>query len=338
MQTALCKRLGIELPIIQAPMGGAVGPPLAAAVSNAGGLGMLVPWRADIDTVRRQIREMRALTARPFGVNLVLEFPQEERLAVCLDERVPVISFFWRDPSSLVPLAKAGGAIVMHTVGSAADAKQAISCGVDIVIAQGWEAGGHVRGTVATMPLIPAVVDAVSPAPVVAAGGIADGRGLAAALALGASGAWIGTRFLASHEAAIHPRYRELLLQANENDTVYLENFFDIRWPNASHRTLRNKTIEVWEAAGRPPTGKRPGEGEVIGKSRSIGPIVRYQSYTPGADADGDIDAMALWAGQSVGLVSTVQSAGEIVRQIADEADAIIRRLALTALGQERTS
>jgi NAD(P)H-dependent flavin oxidoreductase YrpB (nitropropane dioxygenase family) len=94
MQTALCKRLGIELPIIQAPMGGAVGPPLAAAVSNAGGLGMLVPWRADIDTVRRQIREMRALTARPFGVNLVLEFPQEERLAVCLDERVPVISFF----------------------------------------------------------------------------------------------------------------------------------------------------------------------------------------------------------------------------------------------------
>ena len=338
MQTALCKRLGIELPIIQAPMGGAVGPPLAAAVSNAGGLGMLVPWRADIDKVRRQIREMRALTARPFGVNLVLEFPQEERLAVCLDERVPVISFFWRDPSSLVPLAKAGGAIVMHTVGSAADAKQAISCGVDLVIAQGWEAGGHVRGTVATMPLIPAVVDAVSPAPVVAAGGIADGRGLAAALALGASGAWIGTRFLASHEAAIHPRYRELLLQANENDTVYLENFFDIRWPNASHRTLRNKTIEVWEAAGRPPTGKRPGEGEVIGKSRSIGPIVRYQSYTPGADADGDIDAMALWAGQSVGLVSTVQSAGEIVRQIADEADAIIRRLALTALGQERTS
>ena len=338
MQTALCKRLGIELPIIQAPMGGAVGPPLAAAVSNAGGLGMLVPWRANVDTVRRQIREMRALTARPFGVNLVLEFPQEERLAVCLDERVPVISFFWRDPSSLVPLAKAGGAIVMHTVGSAADAKQAISCGVDIVIAQGWEAGGHVRGTVATMPLIPAVVDAVSPAPVVAAGGIADGRGLAAALALGASGAWIGTRFLASHEAAIHSRYRERLLQANENDTVYLENFFDIRWPNASHRTLRNKTIEVWEAAGCPPTGKRPGEGEVIGKSRSIGPIVRYQSYTPGADADGDIDAMALWAGQSVGLVSTVQSAGEIVRQIADEADAIIRRLALTALGQERTS
>ncbi len=156
MKTALCDRLGIELPIIQAPMGGAVGPALASAVSNAGGLGMLAPWRADIHTVRRQIRETRALTSRPFGVNLVLDFPQEERLAACLDEGVPVISFFWRDPSSLVPRAKAGGAIVLHTVGSVADANQAVKCGVDIVVAQGWEAGGHVRGTVATMPLVPA--------------------------------------------------------------------------------------------------------------------------------------------------------------------------------------
>jgi NAD(P)H-dependent flavin oxidoreductase YrpB (nitropropane dioxygenase family) len=328
MKTALCDRLDIDLPIIQAPMGGAVGPTLAAAVSNAGGLGMLVPWRAEIDAVRRQIRETRALTSRPFGVNLNLEFPQEERLAVCLDEGVPVISFFWRDPSSLVARSKAGGAIVLHTVASAAAARQAVDCGVDIVVAQGWEAGGHVRGTVATMPLVPAVVDAVSPAPVVAAGGIADGRGLAAALTLGAAGAWIGTRFLASHEAAIHPRYRERLLQANENDTVFLENLFDIRWPNAPHRTLRNRTVEAWEAAGRPPSGKRPGEGEVIATSRSSGPIVRYQSYTPGPDADGDIDALSLWAGQSVGLVSKLQSAGDIVREIADEARLILRRLA----------
>lgn len=328
MKTALCERLGIELPIIQAPMGGAVGPTLAAAVSNAGGLGMLVPWRAEIETVRQQIREMRALTSRPFGVNLNLEFPQEERLAVCLEERVPVISFFWRDPSSLVPRAKAAGAIVMHTVGSAAAAKHAVSCGVDIVIAQSWEAGGHVRGTVATMPLVPAVVDAVSPVPVVAAGGIADGRGLAAALALGAAGAWIGTRFLASHEAAIHPRYRERLLQANENDTVFLENLFEVRWPDAPHRTLRNKTVEAWERAGRPPPGKRSGEGEVIATSRSAGPIVRYQSYTPGPDAEGDIDAMSLWAGQSVGLVSKLLPAGDIAREINAEAEAILRHWA----------
>lgn len=247
---------------------------------------------------------------------------------MCLDEGVPVISFFWRDPAALVARAKAGGATVLHTINSAIAAKHAVDCGVDVIVAQGWEAGGHVRGTVATMPLVPAVVDAVSPVPVVAAGGIADGRGLAAALALGAAGAWIGTRFLASHEAAIHPRYRERLLEANENDTIFLESLFDIRWPDAPHRTLRNRTVEVWEAAGRPPSGRRPGEGEVIATSRSTGPIVRYQSCTPGTDTDGDIDALSLWAGQSVGLVAKVQSASDIVREIADEARAILRRLA----------
>src|SRR5262249_9360641 len=164
-----------------------------------------------------------------------------------LDENVPVISFFWRDPAALVQRAKSRGATVLHTVGSAADGKRAVDCGVDVVVAQGWEAGGHVRGTVATLPLVPAVVNAVAPTPVVAAGGIADGRGLAAVLALGAAGAWIGTRFLASREAAIHPRYRELLLQAGENDTFFAEELFDVRWPKAPHRVLRNKTVDAWE-------------------------------------------------------------------------------------------
>lgn len=326
-QTAFCKRVGVELPIIQAPMGGAGGPALAAAVSNAGGLGMLVLWRADLDTVRRQIRETRAVTSKPFGVNLNLEFPQEERLEVCLEERVPVISFFWRDPSALVSRAKTKGATVLHTVASASAAKRAVDAGVDIVVAQGWEAGGHVRGTVASLPLIPAVVDAVSPIPVIAAGGIADGRGLAAVLALGAAGAWIGTRFLASEEAAIHPRYRELLFRATEDDTVFTEELFDIGWPNAPHRALRNKTVQAWEAAGRPVSGQRPGEGEVIATSRTRGPIVRYQSSTPGADTEGDIDALSLWAGQSVGLVSRLQPAAEIVREIAEEAKLVLRRL-----------
>jgi NAD(P)H-dependent flavin oxidoreductase YrpB (nitropropane dioxygenase family) len=178
------------------------------------------------------------------------------------------------------------------------------------------------------MPLIPAVVDAVSPVPVVAAGGIADGRGLAAVLALGAAGAWIGTRFLASQEATIHPRYRELVLKASETDTIFVEELFDIGWPNAPHRVLRSKTVEAWEAAGCPPSGKRPGEGEVIATSRAGGPIVRYRSYTASADTEGDIDAMPLWAGQGVGLVSKLQSAGDIVREIADEANVILRRLA----------
>src|SRR3954470_21376607 len=297
MKTALCERLGIELPIIQAPMGGAAGPILAAAVSNAGGLGTLPLWRADNETMRRQIRETRKLTSRPFAINLVLETPQEERLAVCLEEGVPIISFFWRDPGSLVTRAKAGGAVVLHTVGSADEAKRAVDSGVDVIVAQGWEAGGHVRGMVATLPLVPAVIDAVSPTPVVAAGGIADGRGLAAVLALGASGAWIGTRFLASEEAAIHPHYRERVLRAHVEATVYCEELFDVRWPKAPHRVLRNTTVAAWEAAGRPPSGKRPGEGEVIANSRMSGDIVRYQSYTPGDDAEGDIEALSLWVG-----------------------------------------
>jgi len=154
MITAGCERLGIEVPIIQAPMGGAVGPALAAAVSNAGGLGTLALWAADIQTLRQQIRETRALTAKPFGVNLVLEFPQEERLDACLQEGVPVISFFWREPSALVDRAKSGGAIVLHTVSTAAEARHAIECGVDVVIAQGWEAGGRADQRRSQLPVI----------------------------------------------------------------------------------------------------------------------------------------------------------------------------------------
>ena len=206
MKTDVCERLGIDLPIILAPMGSAVGPELAAAVSNAGGLGILPLWSADLDTLRASIRKTRSLTSAPLAVNLNLEFPQEERLEACLEEAVPIISFFWRDPGDLVARAKAGGAIVLHTVDDGAAARRAVDAGVDVIVAQGWEAGGHVRGMVATMPLVPAVVDAANGVPVVAAGGIADGRGLAAALALGAGAGWIGTRFLAAEEATIHPR------------------------------------------------------------------------------------------------------------------------------------
>jgi NAD(P)H-dependent flavin oxidoreductase YrpB (nitropropane dioxygenase family) len=333
LRTALCERLGLGTPIIQAAMGGASGPALAAAVSNAGGLGMLAPWRAEIDAMRQQIRATAALSRRPFGVNLNLEWPQEQRLQACLDEGVSVISLFWGDPAPLVAQAHAGGAVVLHTAASPAEALRAVKAGVDIIVAQGWEAGGHVRGTIATLPLVPAVVDAVKPTPVVAAGGIADGRGLAAVLALGAAGAWIGTRFLASHEAEIHPRYRERLLQADASDTLYT-GLFDVAWPNAPHRVLRNSTVEMWEAAGRPPSGQRPGEGDVIASSKTVGPIVRYRSYTPGSDAEGDLDALSLWAGQSVGLVSKVQPAAEIVREITNEARILLGRLAATTMAE----
>ena len=328
MKTAACATLGIDIPIIQAPMQGAVGPRLAAAVSNAGALGMLAPWADEIDKLRQQIRETQTLTSRPFGVNLNTVFTQEEHLDACLQEGVSIISFFWQDPGALVMRAKAKDATVLYTVASSQAARTAVREGVDIIVAQGWEAGGHVRGTVATMPLVPAIVDAVSPVPVIAAGGIADGRGLAAALSLGASAAWIGTRFLASEEAGAHPDYVDLLLEATEESTLYAKDLFTIGWSDAPHRVLHNTTAANWQAAGRPPMGKRPSEGEVIASSKSLGTILRYQSDTPAWDMEGNIEAMALYAGQSVGLVKKRQSAGDIVREISEEAKQILQNLA----------
>ena len=204
--TPFTRLVGIDIPIVQAPIGGMARPPLAAAVSNAGALGMISLSWSEPDEVQSMIAEMRDRSDRPFGVNLILQWPQEERLKQVVDLGVPIVSFFWGDPAPLVPIAHAGGALVMHTVGSAEEARRAVEAGVDIVVAQGWEAGGHVWGSVACLPLIPAVVDAVAPVPVVAAGGIGDGRGLAAVLALGAAAGWLGTRFAMAEETPSHPR------------------------------------------------------------------------------------------------------------------------------------
>lgn len=332
MRTPLCDLLGIEIPIVSAPVIASVGPPaasrLAAAVSEAGGLGTMALWYAELEVLRTRIREVKSLTSQPFAVNLRVDLDPDARLDACLEEGVRVISTFWGSPSHLTRRAKAGGALVVHTVRSAGEARAAVDCGVDAVVAQGWEAGGHVWGTVATMALVPAVVDAVSPVPVIAAGGIADGRGMAAALALGAAGVWIGTRFLASAETNVHPRYRERLLAASEADTVYVENLFDgPPWPDAPARVLRGKTVSDWEAAGRPDVGQRPGEGEVVAVSASRGDIKRYAPVAPLVDVDGDIDALPMWAGQGVGLVKKTQPAGDIVREIDAEARTVLSRL-----------
>ena len=319
LQTSLCSLLNIELPIIQAPIGSATCPALVAAVSNAGGLGMLsVTWR-DVATIRRMIREIHQLTDRPFGINLVLHWPPDEKLKTCLEEGVPVISFFWGDPTPYIPLIHAAGALVMQTVASALEARRVRDAGVDILVAQGLEAGGHVWGQVATLPLVPRVVDAVAPAPVVAAGGIADGRGLAAALALGAAGVWMGTRFVASEEAEAHALYKEKVLQTEETETVY-SSVFDGGWPDAPHRTLRNSTLTQWEAAGSAASGARPNEGEVIAGTADGSPLLRYSTSFPGPGMTGEVEALALYAGQSVGLISRLQSAQDIVRSVADEA------------------
>src|SRR4051812_20747835 len=249
-------------------MAGASGAALAAAVSNAGGLGTIAPWRLEPDAVGAAVSEMRALTSRPFAVNLLVHLPQEERLEAALEAGAPAISFGWGDtPQRLVERTHEAGAKVLVTVGTPEEGRRAAAVGADVVVAQGWESGGHVWGEVGTIALVPETVDAVAPVPVLAGGGIADGRGLAAALALGAAGVWVGTRFLLAEEATVHEDYRARLLAAGAADTAYAADLFHVGWEDAPHRALRNSTVEAWERAGRPAVGSRPGEGEPVGRT-----------------------------------------------------------------------
>ena len=312
MRTSVCELLGIQHPIVQAPMSAV--PELAAAVSNAGALGMLtLTWSTPAGDV---VRETTALTDRPFGGNLIISSDQHRRLDEALDAGLRVVSLFWGDPAGYVEQVHDANGVVLQTVGSAEEARRAVVSGVDVVVAQGWEAGGHVRGRVATLPLVPAVVDAVAPVPVIAAGGIGDARGVAAVLALGAQAAWLGTRFLLAQEMPIHNEYRRRLMDADETDAQWYANLYEVGWPDAPHRALRNSTAEAWEAAGRPPRGSRPGEGDVIAHFASGESILRYEPAAPMVGTTGDIEALSLWAGQSVALARQPQSAAEIVAEL----------------------
>ena len=312
MSTAVCELLGIERPIVQAPM--AAVPSLAAAVSNAGALGMVtLTWSDDAGAV---VRETAGLTARPFGGNFLRTEDHHRRLDLALDAGLRIVSFMWGDPSGYIHRVHDAGGIVMHTVGSAQEARQAVAAGADVIVAQGWEAGGHVWGRVATLPLVPAVVDAVAPVPVIAAGGIADARGVAAVLALGAQAAWLGTRFLLAEEMPIHEDYRRALIAAAETDPQWYSDLYDVGWPDSPHRALRNSTARAWEAAGCPPDSQRPGQGDVIAHFASGESIVRYEPAPPMAGTTGDIEALSMWAGQSVALAKRPQSAADIVTEL----------------------
>jgi NAD(P)H-dependent flavin oxidoreductase YrpB (nitropropane dioxygenase family) len=328
LRTSLCKLLNIEAPVICAPMGPHITSlELAADVSNAGGLGIISFGGYPPPILRQEIRRLRALTKKPFGVNLLLQFPVEEHVDVCVDERVPVISFFWGDPSPYVERAHAAGLKVIDQVGSVEAAKRSAGAGVDAIIAQGVEAGGHIAGQVSTMVLVPRVVDAVSPVPVAAAGGIADARGLVAALALGAEGVVLGTRFLATPEAAAHPIYKQKVLEATEEDTVRT-TLFGRGWPNAPHRTLRTAFVNEWlkdEARGSEQRVDEPVIGESIFGGQRV-PLQRFAGFPPTAEATGDIESMGLLAGQSVGLVTDIKPAAVIVRELVADARVIIER------------
>ncbi|GAA5170887.1 enoyl-[acyl-carrier-protein] reductase FabK [Pseudonocardia eucalypti] len=324
LTTELCRTWGYRLPIWNAGMGGGIaGSELAAAVTGAGGLGVLGMGGLPEPVIRAEIARTRELVgAAPFGVNIIMPMVADEaQILCCLDERVPVLVLFWGDPAPYVDRAREAGTKLVAQVGSVEDAQRVAAAGVDAVMIQGVEAGGHVCARTSLSVLLPAVVDAVAPLPVIAAGGVADGRGLAAALALGASSVSLGTRFLCSDES--QAGYRERVAAATAEDT-YLTKLFDIGWPDATHRVLRNRAVYEWETAGMPASGQRPGEGEPVGSMPVAGESVelpRYAVFPPLRGFTGDLELTALYAGESCTLVNDIRPAAEIVARLAAEAD-----------------
>lgn len=312
--TSVTEILNIDIPIVQAPIGNACTVDLVSSVSEAGGLGMFAgSWRTPSE-LRNLIRGVQDKTDKPFGVNLVLAWPEEQHylLTVCMEEGVPVISFFWGDPAPYLARLEGGGVTTLLTVASAQEAILAQEAGIDVVVAQGFEAGGHVWGQTTTMALVPAVRDAVT-IPVLAAGGIGDARGVAAAMALGADGVWMGTRFIATQESDAHPDYKQAILDAAETDTLY-NQIFDLGWPGATHRSLRNHSVDL--ALSSAPGQERPGRSDILGTKEGGVPVFRYDDAEPLADWTGKINEMCLYSGMSCGVIRDIPTAAKLVKDL----------------------
>lgn len=305
---ALCRLLDIKYPIIQGGMAWLGTTELVSAVSNAGGLGVIGSGDAPPDWVRNQIRATRERTDKPFGVNIMLMSPfVRDNLKVILDEGVRIVTFGGGNPGAYIPALKEAGVKVMPVVSSVALARRLERLGIDAVIAEGMESGGHV-GDTATMALVPQVVQNVK-VPVIAAGGIADGHGLVAALALGAQGVQMGTRFICSTECIAHPRFKEHILQAQDRATV-------VTGESTGHpvRCLENRLTREFKA--REKAGASKEELEEFGSGRLSLGIIK-----------GNIEEGSLMAGQIAGLIKEVKPVKAIIEDIMAEAEKVIETL-----------
>ena len=309
IRTPLCDLLGIEHPILQGGMAWAATAELAAAVSNAGGLGIVGAGNHPPEVVRQELRRVRELTDRPFGANVpVFTAGVEDRLQVFIDEGVPVVTVGGGNAGPYLEPLQRAGIRVIPVVASVALARRMARQGVDALIAEGMESGGHI-GDVATLPLVPQVVDAVD-LPVIAAGGIADGRGLAAALALGAVGIQMGTRFICTTECPAHDRYKQTIVKAHDRATIVAGGSF-----GHPVRSIRGPFVRRLEELER--EGISEEEFVVVGAGTLRSAMV-----------DGDVERGSVMAGQSAGLVYDVVPVKELVERIIAEAEAIIRRSA----------
>jgi nitronate monooxygenase/enoyl-[acyl-carrier protein] reductase II len=310
LRTRVCDLFGIRYPILQAGMASYVGPELVAAVSNAGGLGLLGGVDHPVDELERLIEATRERTPQPFGVNLVLAEPHEDKLDLLIRSRVPLIATSWGDPRSVVERAHAAGLLTLHQVETEEEAARGAATGVDALVAQGSDGGGHI-GRIGTMALVPAVVDAAGGVPVLAAGGIADGRGVAAALMLGAEGAFIGTRFLATNEAPIAPAWKQALVHAYSSDawvTDVPDLIWGTEWPGATGRALANDFVRRWQ--GR--------EDALIAARPAV------QARISVAEREGDARELVAWGGQSAALIHDIVPAGDLLERIVREAHQLL--------------
>jgi nitronate monooxygenase len=323
LSTRFTSLVGCRTPLQLAGMGGIATPPLVRAVADAGGLGMLGGPLIPPPVLSRMLDGLAASTQGAYGVTFLMPFLDPEAVAVAAT-RARVVEFFYGEPdATLVDVVHSGGALACWQIGSVEEAITATRAGCDLVVAQGVEAGGHVRGRLGLLPLLSGVLDAVD-VPVVAAGGIGTARSVAAVLAAGADGVRVGTRFVAAAEADAHPEYVAALVRARSGDTVLTEHF-EVMWPGAAHRVLAS-AVTASEAY----SGECVGEMEIGGARQ---PLPRRAVPCPTRDTTGTIAAMALYAGESVGAVSGVVPAADIVHELVDGAERLLRRWSPSASG-----
>ena len=318
MKTKLTELLKIEYPVMLAGMGGVSYSAVTAAVSNAGGYGCLGASTMTSEQLASEIAATKSLTSKPFGVDLLTAFPNDllRNVELLIEGGASTFVAGLGVPRQVIDLCHQHHVLVISMCGKVEHARRALDAGCDVVVAQGTEAGGH-TGTVATFPLVPLIVDAVEGAiPVVAAGGIFDGRGLAASLALGADGVWVGTRFIATPEARAVPGFKEGIIESREDGTVISRAY-----TGKTMRVLRNEKTDLYEAT---PSLLKPFPDQ-LGVSLSDGTFhLGGHASTPGIDPDRE----GYPAGQAVGAISTLIPAGDIVRSMVAEAEQIIAALA----------
>lgn len=302
LKTSICDILGIEYPIIQGGMAWVATAELAAAVSEAGGLGIIAAGNMKAEAVRDEIKKLKKMTDKPYGVNIMFRSRYlDEVMNVVIEERVPVITTGAGNPGKYVPRLKEIGTKVIPVVASVALAKRLARSGVDMLIAEGTESGGHI-GELTTMALVPQIVDAVD-IPVIAAGGIADGRGIMAAFSLGAQGVQLGTIFICAEECIAHDNFKNAVIKAGDRDTA-------VTGRSTGHpiRSLRNKLTRLYEETEKKGASEEELEQLGIGRLRQ-------------AVIDGDVEYGAVMLGQISGLVKSVKPAKQIIKELADDVE-----------------